>query len=108
MHDFIGKWRITSMDLWSQDMVDMNELGNFDFYENNQGPFVFCAVEGWLDVRVSERIPEMEFSWEGADSSKHVCGRGKIEFETPFIGYGTLFIHNGDESNFKIELMQRR
>lgn len=50
MHDFIGKWRITSMDLWSQDMVDMNELGNFDFYENNQGRFVFCAFEGWLDV----------------------------------------------------------
>jgi len=108
MHDFVGKWRITEMEMWSQEMVDMNELGCFEFYENNQGRLVFCAVEGWLDVRVSHRMSEMEFSWEGADSSRPVCGRGKIGFETPFIGYGTLFIHNGVESNFKIELMQPR
>jgi hypothetical protein len=108
MHDFIGKWRITSMDLWSQDMVDMNELGCLEFYENNQGRIVFCAVEAWMDVRVSHRIPEMEFSWEGTDAGRSTCGRGKIEFETPFVGNGILFIHNGDESNFKIELMQPR
>ena len=70
MHDFVGKWRITEMELWAQDMVDMNELGSFDFYDNNQGRFAFCAVEGWLDVRVSQRMPEMEFSWEGTDSSR--------------------------------------
>ncbi|REL28216.1 hypothetical protein DXX93_17675 [Thalassotalea euphylliae] len=108
MHDFVGKWRITEMELWSQDMVDMNEQGHFDFYQDNQGRFAFCAVEGWLDVRVSHRIPEMEFSWEGTDADHRVSGRGKIEFETPFVGYGKLFIHNGDESEFKIERMQVR
>lgn len=108
MHDFVGKWRITEMEMWSQEIVDMNELGCFEFYENNQGRLVFCAVEGWLDVRVSHRIPEMEFSLEGTDASRPVSGRGKIEFETPFIGRGKLFIHNGDESTFTIELMQVR
>ncbi len=110
MHDFVGKWRITEMELWAQEMVDMNELGYFEFYENNQGRLSFCAVEGWLDVRVSHRMPEMEFSWEGTDAGgkRNVSGRGKIEFETPFKGYGKLFIHNGDESDFTIELMQVR
>ncbi|WP_448563415.1 hypothetical protein [Thalassotalea ganghwensis] len=109
MHDFVGKWRITEMEMWSQDMVDMNELGCFEFYKDkNQGRLAFCAVEGWLDLRVSHRMPEMEFSWVGSDASRPISGRGKIEFETPFTGHGKLFIHNGDESHFTIELMQVR
>lgn len=30
MNEFVGKWRITHMDLWAQDMVDLIEPGHFD------------------------------------------------------------------------------
>lgn len=104
MNEFTGKWRITHMDLWAQEMVDLIESGHFEFYENNQGHFVFCAVKGWLDVRVNTRMPELEFSWEGESEGDKLCGRGKIEFPTPFEGEGIIYIHNGDESAFTIKL----
>jgi hypothetical protein len=103
MHDFVGKWRITHMEGWAQDMVDLVEEGYFEFYQGEDGQFVFCAVEGTMDVVVNTRMPELEFSWEGLDDNKDVSGRGKIEFPTPFEGEGTIFIHNGDSSAFTIK-----
>lgn len=105
-HEFVGKWRTTHMEVWPQDNVDLMEDGYFEFYEDNQGRFIFCAVEGNMDIVVNTRIPELEFSWEGTDDNDHVSGRGKIEFETPFEGEGIIYIHNGDSSTFSIKLME--
>jgi len=107
MNEFVGKWRITHMEQWSQDMVDLVEEGYFSFDEDEQGKLVFCAVEGFLDVVVNTRIPELEFSWEGTDDTRPVSGRGKIEFPTPFEGDGIIYIHNGDSSTFTIKRMER-
>lgn len=107
MNEFVGKWRITHMELWSQDMVNLVETGHFYFDEDNQGRFIFCAVEGYMDVVVNTRVPELEFSWEGTDDTRQVSGRGKIEFATPFEGEGIIYIHNGDSSTFSIELMEQ-
>lgn len=103
MHDFLGKWRITWMSNWDQDYVDLVEPGYFKFTEEGLGEFVFGAVTGWLDVRVSKSEPYMEFSWQGECEGDDLCGRGKITFTTPFKGEGELFIHNSDESEFIIE-----
>lgn len=103
MHDFVGKWRIKWMETWGQDYVDLVEPGYFEFTEDGLGEFVFGAVKGWVDVRVSTRVPYMEFSWQGVCEGDELCGRGKIEFSTPFKGEGEIFIHNGDESAFIIE-----
>ena len=106
MNEFVGKWRITEMEVWSQDMVDLNEEGYFSFDEDNQGQFIFCAVEGNMDVVVNTRMPELEFSWEGTDDTRPVNGRGKIEFPTPFEGEGIIYIHNGDSSTFTIKRIE--
>jgi hypothetical protein len=107
MNEFVGKWRITHMEMWSQTDVDLVEQGCFNYDEDNQGQFVFCAVEGYLDVVVNTRMPELEFSWEGTDDARPVCGRGKIEFPTPFKGEGIIYIHNGDSSTFSIKRMEQ-
>ncbi|TWX72683.1 hypothetical protein ESZ39_07770 [Colwellia sp. C1TZA3] len=91
------------MEVWSQDMVDLVEEAYFHFNEDDQGQFTFCAVEGDMDIVVNTRIPELEFSWEGTDDAKHVSGRGKIEFLSPFEGEGIIYIHNGDRSAFSIK-----
>lgn len=107
MNEFVGLWRITHMEQWSQDMVDLDEEGYFSFDEDDQGRFVFCAVEGHMDVVVNTRMPELEFSWEGTDDTRPVSGRGKIEFPTPFEGEGIIYIHNGDSSTFSIKRMEQ-
>ncbi|MGL1957811.1 MAG: hypothetical protein OCD00_10910 [Colwellia sp.] len=107
MNEFVGKWRITEMEVWSQDMVDLVEDGYFSFDESDQGQFIFCAVEGHMDVVVNTRIPELQFSWEGTDDARPVCGRGKIEFPTPYEGEGIIYFNNGDSSTFTVKRMER-
>jgi hypothetical protein len=105
MNEFVGKWRITSMEVWSQRNVDLMQEGYFNFDKNDQGQFFFCAIEGNMDIVINTRMPELEFSWEGLDDNDHVSGRGKIEFATPFEGEG--IIHNGDSSTFTIKRMKQ-
>lgn len=107
MNEFVGKWLITHMEQWSQENVDLVEEGYFEFFDNDQGQFIFCAVEGNMDVVINTRMPELEFSWEGSDDNDPVCGRGKIEFPTPFEGEGIIYIHNGDSSTFTIKRMEQ-
>jgi len=52
MKEIAGRWRITAMDTWDQDYVDLIEPGFFAFDYNGMGSFVFGAVRGWLDTRV--------------------------------------------------------
>lgn len=106
MHDFTGKWRITWMAEWDQKYVDLIQPGYFEFTEDGLGEFVFGAVKGWVDVRVSTRMPVMEFSWQGVSEGDDMCGRGRVDFISPIEGEGHLLIHCGDESAFRIEKMK--
>lgn len=103
IHHFVGRWRITWMEMWGQDYVDLVEPGYFEFDEENMGQFVFGAVSGWIDARASSRTPLIEYSWQGACEGDDLCGRGWFEFPNPNKGEGMLFIHCGDESGIIIE-----
>jgi hypothetical protein len=43
---FVGRWRITSMEMWGQDFVDAEVEGYFEFGPNGQGSFQFGYVSG--------------------------------------------------------------
>lgn len=103
MHDFVGKWKITWMELWGQDYVDLEEPGYFEFEEGRFGNFVFGAMWGQVDFQVSHRTPFIEFSWQGECEGDPYCGRGFFEFPTPDQGEGVLYIHAGDKSGVRIE-----
>lgn len=103
MHDFEGRWRITWMEIWPRDYVDLIEPGYFQFDEDGLGAFVFGVVRGWIDVRVSSEKPYLEYSWQGNAEGDDYCGRGWFEFRNRNQGEGKLFIHCGDESGIKIE-----
>jgi hypothetical protein len=102
MNYFAGRWKITWMEMWGQDYVDLVEPGYFLFDEDNQGEFVFSVVHGWLDVRVSTRQPMLEYSWQGDSEGDPLCGRGVFDFPDTANGEGILYIHNSDESAIKI------
>lgn len=49
---FIGKWRITEMEAWDQEFVDMEVAGHFTFARKDLGSFQFGLVQGEIDWRI--------------------------------------------------------
>jgi len=71
---FVGKWRITHMDEWDTDFVDMVVPGYIRFGKDNTGEFQFGCVHGFMDCR-NERHDSghrVEFSWDGNDEMQAV------------------------------------
>ena len=61
----LGRWRITEMELWDTDFVDMLEPAYITFEAKGGGEFVFGAVRRDLDCRYG---PDgVRFTWEGFD-----------------------------------------
>lgn len=88
-----GRLRITWMETLYQAFVDMIETVHFRFGENDLGYFIFGAVEGQVDYRVSDNEKRIEFSWSGNDDGKVKSGRGRLEFIYPGTAKGHFFIH---------------
>jgi hypothetical protein len=72
-----GRWRITEMDLWDREAMDLDEPAFIEFGEDGTGDFGFIAVRGWMDCRDAPRdgCPGVEFSWEGNDECDPASGR---------------------------------
>ena len=77
---FKGRWRISEMDVWDNDYLDLVEPAHIVFESENDGAFVFGTVKGWLDVRYGARDGSAcaEFSWEGLNDNDPACGRGWV------------------------------
>ena len=75
---FEGAWRITEMEVWGADYIDLIVPGHITFNDESMGTFQFGAVKGWLDCRWVERDGKrgVEFSWEGENDRDDACGRG--------------------------------
>ena len=99
---FKGRWRITWMEQWDQDFVDEEVEGYFEFDAKDNGSFQFGYVSGGIDYRLGTRDgnPSIEFSWEGSDEMDPAQGRGWAVIDGGELS-GMLFIHHGDESEFK-------
>jgi hypothetical protein len=102
MEDVAGRWRITSMELWDTDAIDLVQPAFIEFDRNRTGQFGFIAVEGWMDCRETTRggRPCVEFTWEGIDESDQVTGRGWAAPAKDGTLHGRIFFHLGDDSGF--------
>jgi hypothetical protein len=98
---FIGLWRITEMELWDSDFIDMDGPGYIRFQTDGMGEFHFGAVLGWTDCRFLKRDGKeaVEFSWEGSEESDIAYGRGWAFVDGDHL-HGRLFFHQGDDSGF--------
>ncbi|HSV52865.1 MAG TPA: hypothetical protein VLJ57_12150 [Burkholderiaceae bacterium] len=97
----VGAWRITGMEVWDADYLDMEVPAHITIRDDLTGTFQFGLVQGDIDARVSEfdSVARVEFSWSGADENDPVCGRGWMEV-TGDQAQGRVFIHLGDDSAF--------
>jgi hypothetical protein len=91
------------METWGQDFVDLVEPGYFQFDRGGLGFFVFGAVEGQIDYRISGDGKRVEFSWSGNDDGREKSGRGWFQLLSSRLAKGEFFIHCGDESAVEIE-----
>jgi hypothetical protein len=98
---FVGHWRITNMDEWGPDYLDLVVPAFIRIEPGAAGSFQFGTVVGWLDYRVvteNERS-RLEWSWQGFSDSDDTCGRGWAVLDGPVLK-GHLFIHASDDSAF--------
>lgn len=99
---FEGRWRITSMVMWSQDVVDAEVEGYVEFGTNGLGSFQFAYVSGDIDYRDSTRDgkPSVEWSWDGNDEMDPAKGSGWAVIDGDKI-HGVIAIHHADQSEFE-------
>ena len=101
----IGRWRITEMDNWDQEAVDLVQPGFIEFDEDGLGGLGFIVVTGELDCRDADRDsrPGVEFSWQGSDEGDDVSGRGWAALNPDGTLEGHIYFHLGDDSAFRAE-----
>jgi hypothetical protein len=99
----VGKWRITSMDLWDADALDLVAPAYIEFRQDGTGGFGFIAVHGWMDCRATSTSgqPGVEFTWDGSDDGDHTSGRGWAVLEEDGSLRGHIYFHLGDDSGFQ-------
>jgi hypothetical protein len=99
---FVGKWRITEMDQWDQDFIDMEESGHITFKRGGSGGLHFGCVDASLDWRYDDFLDRIDLTFEGFDEGTEVSGRGWARIEgKPKQMVGQIVFHQGDESGFK-------
>ena len=98
---FVGRWRITEMELWTAEDLDLLGPARLTLNRNGSGEMRFIAVEVGLDYRVVARDGQsaIEFSFDGSDEGDRINGRGWAVLENDAL-HGRFFIHHGDESSF--------
>ena len=105
---FAGRWRIVEMDTWSDDVIDVIDVGgeaHISFTGAEDGEIAFVAVEAFLDVRYGTRdgIATAEFTFEGVDEGDRIAGRGWASLGTAGRLVGHVYIHKGEDSGFVCE-----
>ena len=102
MKDYVGTWKITEMDQWDMDYIDMDSPGCVVIDKNGQGGIHFGAVEVGIDCRLepSREGVRLGFSFEGNDEYDPVSGRGWALVDGEEMT-GHISFHLGDDSKFK-------
>ncbi len=105
---YVGRWRITEMELWEKDTIEEEGPGFIEFGKDGLGRFHFGLVDGDLDYRI-ETVAETEllqFSFLGTDEMTEVSGRGWVRLSGEELE-GRLVFHQGDSSTFRASRMEQ-
>ena len=97
----VGKWRITEMEVWDRDYIDMEVPGYIRINSEGTGQFQFGLVSGDIDGRIEQwgGSPCFAFSWSGQDENDPANGRGWAVVENGEL-HGRIYLHLADDSAF--------
>ncbi len=97
---YSGEWRITSMEQWDSDYLDMEVPAYIKIGDNGSGEFQFGLVLGHISGRVvKDANKRFNFTWEGNDECDEASGSGwlKLNGKTDLTGH--IKFHEGDSSD---------
>jgi len=109
INSYLGKWRITWMEMWDADYYDMEVPAYLEVKKDRMGSFQFGLVQGEMDGLVVTRSaePRFEFTWEGSDEGEQMSGSGWLETDREGSLQGEIRIHRGDSSRMTLRKMAR-
>lgn len=95
-----GTWRITEMELWDQDYLDMEVEAFITIDDRGNGQFQFGLVSGHIDGDILKdgKNEKLEFTWEGNDECDPAQGSGWLKLKSKNIMNGEIKFHKGDRS----------
>jgi hypothetical protein len=101
----VGRWRVTSTELWDRDALDLIEEAFVRFGPDQAGELAMIALRADVDYRLAKKdgTPSVEFSFEGDDDGDPCSGRGWAALGDDDVLRGRLYIHRGDDSAFEAE-----
>jgi hypothetical protein len=93
----LGKWRITDMELWDTEYIDM--LGSaYVQFDDGGGQMAFGAVQIGLDCEYGQS--SIWFTFHGFDEMTEVAGDREAELEDDGTLTGEIRFNQGDETSF--------
>ena len=90
----IGKWRITEMEGWDREFIDLLGPGYIRFHPEGGGEFAFGAVQGGLNCHY--RQASIHFTWTGHDEMDEASGDGDALLGDDRTLTGDIRFHFGD------------
>lgn len=99
----VGRWRITWMETWDEEAIDLLGPAFIEFDEQGGGEFTFIAVVGSLNCahKTYDGLLHVDFTWAGADECDPASGDGWADVLADGTLAGHISIRDGDESEFK-------
>jgi hypothetical protein len=96
-NSLLGKWRITSMESWDTDYIDLCGPAYIQIDEAS-GEMAFGAVQ--IGLRCEYGNTSIWFRFQGSDEMMEVSGDGDAELEEDGTLNGEIRFDSGDESSF--------
>lgn len=98
----LGRWRITWMETWDEEAIDLLGPAFVEFDAQGGGEFTFIAVVGSTHCayKLCDDLPQFDFTWAGADECERTSGEGWADIQSDGTLAGHISIHDGDESEF--------
>jgi hypothetical protein len=99
-----GSWKITTMEMWDQDYVDLVVPG-FVRFDGETGELMFGVVRGDLACiyTTNRGQPYVKFAWIGESEWDPIQGTGRARLSAKGMLKGRISITHGDASTFEAE-----
>jgi hypothetical protein len=96
----LGRWKITEMEQWELEFLDMVEPAHITFEKGGWGSFHFGCVDADFEWRLDPGSGRVDFTIQGFDEEDDVDGKGWAKAESKLM-IGHIGFHPGEESGFK-------
>lgn len=109
MEDYVGSWRITEMEEWDNNYINMETQAHIEIDKKGHGTFQFALVMGNINGETQDICGEkrFDFTWEGSEEYDQISGNGWLKLVNNNELNGHIKFHSGDGSLFKAKRRER-